>query len=58
MAMGYDEVCEDTSSLQTQKRQDGLNVIDPETGLPVRIDCNQCGTEIPIGHFCDRCKQL
>ncbi len=55
MAMGHDEVCEDTSPLQTQKRIDGKNITDPKTGLPVRINCVQCGTEIVSGHYCAAC---
>ena len=58
MAMGHEEVCEDTTPEQTEKRRTGENSVDPRTGLPVRINCVQCGREIISGYYCKPCAEL
>ena len=58
MAMGHDEVDEDRSPLQQERRRTGACLSDPKTRLPVCIHCVQCGIEIAIGSYCKRCLQL
>ena len=58
MAMGHEEVCEDKTSEQTKKRRTGEDIIDSKTGLPVQINCVQCGMEIKKGYYCSPCGRL